>query len=329
MGFAGCIPRFLKAHAGWVLTALGSAGLVGTVILTAKETPEVEECIQEGEINSVEKWCKETGYDVYTMGVIEEFPDEAYLTTWEKIKIAFPIYLPAILMGTGTLACFWGSQIFNARKQTALIAAYGTLAMQFDQYREAIKAEYGEEADKKAFEQSKKEVKVLQQEIDLLKKENGPYLYTFASLPGVIFETKPGQLFNALMHYNHNAMNFDCVDLAMLYQFVGLPEGSYNKDEAGKYGWQGYENVCTWGDSYIDFELEEVPNRDGRTVYVIQTYIPPYDVGLDYQGAGVNSTDNLYPRYDYDEAKIIAAQSSWEDVYTVSKDHTCHAVHCF
>ena len=329
MGFFGCIPRFLKAHAGWVLTALGSAGLVGTVILTAKEAPEAEEAISTAASEKISAWIDENHLDAVDLSKIDEFPEETELSFWEKMKIAFPIYIPAILTGAGTLACFWGAQIFNVKKQAALLAAYGSLAMQFDQYRQAIRAEYGEEADKKAFEISQQEVKKLQKEIELQKKENGPYLYTFASLPGVIFEAKPGQVFNGLMHYNHNAMNFCEVDLAMLYRFVGLPDGSYDISEAEQYGWQGFENECSFGDSYIDFEMEEVTNRDGRTVYVINPYIPPYDVSIDYQEPGTDSGSNLYARYDPDAAKALARQSSAKDIYKVDKDHVCYAVHQF
>lgn len=306
MNFVGCIPRFLKAHAGWVLTALGSAGLVGTVILTAKEAPEVEECIQEGEINSIEKWCKETGYDVYTMGVIEEFPDEAYLTTWEKIKIAFPIYLPAILMGTGTLACFWGAQIFNVKKQAALVAAYGSLVMQFDQYREAIKAEYGEEADKKAYAVSQMEVKRLRQEIEKLKEENGPFLYEFASLPGVIIEAKPGDISNGLMHFNRNMQLKGYNDLAELYSFCGVPESCYDKDLAGEYGWQEYENEVGFGVSYVDFVYRHVKNTpSGRPVIIIDTYVPPYEINVDYGFEG-NPEERMYLEYSPDRARAFA-----------------------
>lgn len=329
MGFFGCIPRFLKAHAGWVLTALGSAGLVGTAVLVAKEAPEAEEAISIAGSEKISAWIDENHLDAMDLAKLDEFPEETELSFWEKTKIAFPIYIPAILTGAGTLACFWGAQIFNVKKQAALVAAYGTLAMQFDQYREAIKAEYGEEADKKAFEISQREVKKLQKEIELQKKENGPFLYTFASLPGVIFEAKPGQVFNGLMHYNHNAMNFTEVHLAMLYRFVGLPDGSYDISEAEQYGWQGFENECSFGDSYIDFEMEEVMNRDGRTVYVINPYIPPYDVSLDYQEPGTDLGENLYEKYDPDAAKALARQSSSKDVYKVDKDHVCYAVHQF
>ena len=334
MGFVGFIPRFLKAHAGLVLTALGSAGLIGTVVLAIKESPDAQLELEEEQCQKLacvhDEYRQAEGLSLYESYILpDEWYDKASLTKWEQFKILFPIYLPAILLGTGTLACFWGAQIFNARKQAALIAAYGTLVMQFDQYRQAIRAEYGEEADKKAYLISQQEVKKLQQEIELQKKENGPYLYTFASLPGVIFEAKPGQVFNALMHYNHNAMNFTEVDLAMLYRFVGLPDGSYDISEAEQYGWQGFENECSFGDSYIDFEMEEVTNRDGRTVYVINPYIPPYDVSVDYQEPGTDSGSNLYAKYDPDAAKALARQSSSKDVYKVDKNHVCYAVHQF
>ena len=47
MNFAGCIPRFLKAHGSLILTILSGFGLVATVVETAKVAPEAEKDLQE------------------------------------------------------------------------------------------------------------------------------------------------------------------------------------------------------------------------------------------------------------------------------------------
>lgn len=327
MGFFGCIPRFLKANAGWVLTALGSVGLVGTVILVAKETPEVEDNMEVAlvkKVNNAAKaiWLEDQERDQY------EIMDQAWDTTdwtfWDKAKVAIPIYLPAILTGAGTLACFWGGQIFNAKKQAALVAAYGALVMQFDQYREVIKAEYGEEVDQKALAVSQAETKRLRGEIQKLKEESGPFLYTFATLPGVIFEERPEQIYNALMHFNRNCILKGGNTLDELYQFAGLPDGCYDKSEAEKYGWQGYENEVNWGVSYVDFALVPIKNNYGRMVYVIDSYVPPYEVGVDYGYEG-NVENYLYSGYNPTEAKFYAEKLGNAEVIGISTDHLCYA----
>ena len=196
MNFVGCIPRFLKAHGGWILTALGIAGFGGTVILTAKEAPKVSEAIDLEINNRVnEVWERDMPEDgIMTDEWFNEHIDEVTPTFWDKVKIAVPYYWPAILTGTCTVGCMVGAQIFNMKQQAMLIGAYATLASQFDQYRGAIRGEYGDNVDKRAYEFSKKKIKDLEEEVQRLKEANGPYLYGIATLPGVIFEAKPLEL---------------------------------------------------------------------------------------------------------------------------------------
>lgn len=337
MNFFGCIPRFLKAHAGWVLTALGSAGLVGTAVLVAKEAPEAKEKIEDAEAERCSEWMDKyifpeermdpDDFDAKMRENLETYGDWPGITLWEKFKIALPVYIPAILTGAGTLACFWGSQIFNARKQAALVAAYGTLVMQFDQYREAIRAEHGEEADKKAFEISQNEVRRLRGEILKLKESHGPFLYEFATLPGVIFEERPEQVSNALMHYNRNCLLRGGNDLAELYHFSGVPENCYDKETARQYGWQEYENEVGWGAPYVDFVMRPVRNRSGRIVYVIDPQVPPYEVEVDYGFEG-RVEDHFYEGYDPDLAMKLAKEST-DGTISVPENWTVEAVTIF
>lgn len=334
MGFFGCIPRFLnrlKPYTGWILTGVGTVGTVGTVILAAKEAPEVK---AELSMSYFEKYQKvadmfppEDG--MFTDAWHDEHQSEYELTLWEKVEIAAPIYLPAILMGIGSLGCFWGSQIFNQKTYNNLLGAYGALAMQFDKYRDIIRNNYGEEADKKAYLQSQAEVRKLLGEIKMLREENGPFLYEFATLPGVIFEAKPAQIFNGLMHYNRNFLLGGMNDLYNLYTFCGLPDSCFDVPEAFAYGWQQYENAASWDCVFLDFEFTEVKNRDGRPVNIISPFIPPYEVNVDYGYEG-NAYDNehLYPGFDFDKARDFAKMSSANDRFIeVPKDHIVYATH--
>ena len=304
MNFFGCIPRFLKAHGGWVLTALGSLGLVGTVMLVAEEAPKADAELYEADCQHVADWIDENHLDANDIYEMDEFPKEAHLSVFEKAKIAFPYYIPAILVGTGTLACFWGSQIFNVKKQAALISAYGALAMQFDQYREAIRAEHGEEADKKAFEVSRMEVKRLRKEIEKLKEENGPQLWEYASLPGVIFEEKPEHMYKLFMLFNRNILHRGYGTLHELYKGTGIPSSCFNVNDSLEYGWSEYENEVDWGTPYVDFHVRKVKAKNGVEVNLIETFIPPFNIELDYGFEG-DPCENLYPGYNSDEAEKV------------------------
>lgn len=130
MGFYGCIPRFIKNHAGWILTALGLGGMTATVVLTAKAAPKVDDEISE---EITKRWYDEetNGNDAQTIycdnGKVSYHPLPK-LTFGEKFEIAAPKYLPAFLVGLASAGCFIGAQIISQRQNMALLAAYGVLA---------------------------------------------------------------------------------------------------------------------------------------------------------------------------------------------------------
>ena len=315
VGFFGCIPRFLKAHSDIVLMSLGSVGLVGTTVAVAKEAPKAETAVMEAELDKMKAWAEENGTN--------EVPKEVgKLSVWEKTKTVAPIYWPAILLGAATLGCFWGAFIIGAKQQAALVAAYGGLAAQFSQYREEVKAEHGEEADKRAFEFSKRKIKDLQEEIKQLKENTGPFLYEFAALPGVVFEKDPGQIDNVLMHFNRNAMLRGFNTLDELFHFCGIPESCYDVNAAKKYGWKEYENEVTFGIIYIDFYFIPTKNRNGRTVYVIDSYVPPYELEVDYGYEG-NVDGHLYEDRNVDKAVKYAEQLDVDHETLKGLTHWC------
>lgn len=304
MGFYGCVPRFIKNHASWILTALGLGGMTGTVILTAKAAPKVADEI---ESLRVEKWCD----DVKAAGHWDDEDPSEYnpplpeLTFGEKFEIAAPHYLPAFLTGLATAACFVGAQIINGKQQAALIAAYGLLAQEFGQYREAIKTEYGEEADQKAMAIAQMETAKLKAELIRLKQENGPFLYTIATLPGVVFESTPKHMNNALYHFDRNLF-MSCGSESELYSMIGIPSDLWNRN-SDEYGWDTYENEITWGSPVGYFKVDQIGMLNDQPLYFIDFSIPPYKLGLNY-GMEDSSCDNIDPDYRADYAERAALQ---------------------
>ena len=282
MGFYGCVPRFIKNHATWILTALGLGGFVGTTVLTACEAPKVSSRIFEAKCAVM--------------------ADEGRnLTIAEKAKIAVPGYLPAILLGLVTGGCFVGAQILNVRQQALLLGAYGMVMKEFDAYRDEVRDLVGKDKEKELYISSQKKVKELENEIARMKEENGPYFYALCTIPGWVFEMKPTQVANGIMHFNRNLTLRGSAPLAELYSFFGIPEHAYNRDDAEEYGWETYANEVDFGCFYQDFRIREVITENGKTLRLIDVDIPPYRLGLDY-GEGDTTTENLYPGYNPDEA---------------------------
>ena len=112
-----------------ILACVSAIGVAVTGITTAKATTKANELLLEARI---------------------EKGDE--LTTKEKIKIAAPVYIPAVLIGVSTIACVLGGAVLSKRQQTALTSAYVLLDTSYKEYRKKVKELYGDDADNKVKE---------------------------------------------------------------------------------------------------------------------------------------------------------------------------------
>ena len=291
MNIAGCVPRFLKVHGGLILTILEGLGFVGTVILVANETPKAEEAIVEA---IVEK--------------SKDSPEVQDLTTWEKIKAAAPEYIPAMIVGSCTMACLIGRQVLHTKQNAVILSAYAALAAEFERYRGEIRNEYGEDADKKALMASKAEIRRLRQEVKELEKVNAPLLYGIETLPGVVFEAKAIDIQEAFMHFNRDLVLGGENTLDELYRFIGIPEQVYDKKSAEDFGWNEYENEVDWGINYVDFGLEGIMAKNGQIVHMITMSVPPYNLNGEYGAPGETTLEErIFEGYQPRRARQLAA----------------------
>ena len=123
-----------KHHAPTILTCLGAVGVVATAVLAVKATPKALEVLETAK--------DEKGED---------------LTMLEKIDVAGPLYFPAALTGVATLACIFGADVINKRRQAALLSAYTMLDRTYKGYKRKVRELYGEEADEKIQEELEQE----------------------------------------------------------------------------------------------------------------------------------------------------------------------------
>ena len=114
---------FCKRNATTILTSVGAVGVVSTAVLAVKATPKA---LQKLEVAKEEKG--------------EE------LTKLEKVKVAGVHYIPAVLVGMSTIACIFGADRLNKRKQAALMSAYTMLNSAYSEYKDKVNELYGEDA---------------------------------------------------------------------------------------------------------------------------------------------------------------------------------------
>lgn len=248
------IVKLIKKNSSTILTVLGAVGVVGTAILTAKSTPKATRVIDDAK--------KEKGGE---------------LSKWETIQVAAPIYIPSLLIGTGTLVCIFGANILNKKAQASFASAYALLDQSNKEYRNKLKELYGEEAHKNIMDSiaidHAKDVSITcdscygLETCDLSVEENdgGPILF-YDAFSKRYFEKTIEQVLNAEYHINRNYILMGAVSVNDFYDFLGL-----NNIDGGD------ELIWIPCDSYlwIDFNHRKVSLEDGLDCYIIEMIYEP------------------------------------------------------
>ena len=250
---------FLKRNASTILTCIGGMGVVGTAILAVKATPKALQVLEEAK---------------------EEKGEE--LTVVEKVVVAGPKYIPAIVVGVATMTCIFGANVLNKRKQAALISAYALIDKSYKEYKGKLKELYGEEThqniiDSIAIEKAKdthiNASSVLTMcDTSLEDNYSEPVLF-YDEFGSRYFEAPVEQVILAEYHVNRNLVLRGYVPLNELYDFLGLEPTEYGDTV----GWS-VEDEFYW----IDFNHRKVLLDDTLECYIIETPWGPTVEALEY-----------------------------------------------
>lgn len=121
---------WLKDNTTHILTGIGVSGVIGTVVLAVKVTPQV--------------WNDIRAHEEY-QARLEELPDEETYTASfkEQFAIAWRPYLPAAILGTCTIAAIVASHSIGQKRQSAAIAAIAMVQRTYQEYKEGVLEEVG------------------------------------------------------------------------------------------------------------------------------------------------------------------------------------------
>ena len=237
---------FMKRNASTILTCVGGAGVVATSVMAVKATPKAMRLLEEAQA--------EKGED---------------LTKLEKVKVAGPAYVPAIIVGASTLACVFGANVLNQRKQAALMSAYALLDSSYKDYRKKVEALYGEGADKNVRTELAKD-KYDENDISV---NDGKQLF-YDEYSERYFETTMEDVIKAQYEINRKIAMWGGATLNDFYEFVGLPTVDYGDYIGWSYG--TLFEMC-W-EPWLDFYHEKVELDDGLECFIIRYSTEPmYD----------------------------------------------------
>lgn len=234
---------FLKRHASTILTCAGGAGVIATSIMAVKATPKA--------LTLLENAKEEKGED---------------LTKLEKVKIAGPAYIPAVLIGASTIACIFGANALNQRQQAALMSAYALLDNSYKDYKKKLAELYDEDT----INGIKEEIVRDKYNEDPRQVEDGKELF-YDNFSQRYFEATTKEVLCAEHALNRRIRDAHCAYLNEFYELLGLESTDY-----GEFlGWSSNELYDMYLESWIEFDHSKIIMDDGLEVTIIYIRTEP------------------------------------------------------
>ena len=233
---------FFKRNGSTILTCLGAVGTIGTVVTAVKATPKAFKAIEQAEEEKGEK-----------------------LTKMEVVTVAGPAYIPTVITGVATIACIFGANVLNERKQAALMSAYALLDNSYKEYKDKVKEIYGEDADMNV------RTELAKDKHNSETTTNGDTRLFYDEYSERYFESTIEKVLLAEYNLNRIISIEYGVYLNEFYELLGLDPVDYGDFM----GWSTYELMdCQWN-SWVEFSHKKVPLDDGLEVTIISIDTDP------------------------------------------------------
>ena len=239
---------FVKKNGSTFLTCIGSAGVVTTSIMAVKATPKAMILLDDAR--------KEKGDN---------------LTKFEKVMVAGPAYVPAVVVGASTIVCIFGANALNKHQQAALMSAYALLDSSYKEYKSKIVDLYGEEADSQVREEIAKDKYTGDD-----KPTDNDNLLFYDEFSGRYFESTTTKVLKAEYELNKKISSCGVACLNDFYHALDLEPTEYGDH----LGWSANGLYEIYWKQWLDFHHEKFVLDDGLEGYVItfvQEPIPGFE----------------------------------------------------
>lgn len=258
------IGNWLKKNASTILTCIGAGGMIATVVLAVKATPNAQKKIASAKIRK--RPVPKTADDL--MSVFDSPPS---LTPTETVLVCWKEYAPAMAVGTASLICIFGANFLSRRQQASLISAYAALDQAFREYRNKVISLAGAETDNAVMNS-------IQEEHKDRDDENPPWevVQTFY-LEGYpkFFDMTMEKVARAEYCLNRIFVLRGYATFNEFLHFLGLDD----LGEKGEHiGWESYIGEAFYGYQWIDFDHIHRISDEGFRVCDIQMPFPPHSL---------------------------------------------------
>jgi len=199
------LARALNKNSPTILTGLGVAGLITTVIFAIKATPKALEIIERE---------KEFRYDEYGDGSIE--PSEIVVLTWQ-------CYIPSLVMGAATIGCIIGANHIHLRRNAALASLFSITETTLREYQAQVRETIGEKKEEmirgEIAQKHLDETPANQQNVIITGK--GDYL-CFDEFSKRYFRSDIEKIRQAINEFNYRLIRSQWLSINEFYDLIGL-----------------------------------------------------------------------------------------------------------
>lgn len=250
----GCIPKAAKTvwlaakkHSPELLTGIGIAGMVTTVVLAVRATPKALRLIDEKKA---------------------DIPEEN-IPQIEAVKAAWKVYVPAVLTGILSTICLIGANSVNQRRNAAIAAAYSLSESALKEYREKVVETIGERKEQAIRDDIAKD-KIIENPVrEVIVSDRGSTL-CYDSLSGRYFKSDIEKLRRIVNDLNRRMRDEMFISLNDFYCAVDNPDLGPTK-LGDMLGW----NIDK---GYIDLNFSSQLTMDGTPCLVLDyTVVPEYE----------------------------------------------------
>lgn len=248
------LGRVISNNSPTILTYLGVAGLISTVILAVKATPKAIEILE------MEK--------IYRAEEVQDPDYNEPIDTIDTIELTWKCYIPTAIMGLVTVGCIVGSNQINLRRNAALASLYSITESALREYQKKVVEQIGEKKEE-AIRGEIAQDKLNNNPVDektVVFTGNGNYL-CYDSFSGRYFRSDIETLRRECNQFNQKLLREGWLNINEFYYQIGL-ESIELGDEMG---WIADRAL-------MEFRLSTKMAKNNEPCLVIDYVVTPFHI---------------------------------------------------
>lgn len=206
----------LVDHSPTILSGLAVGGLVATVALAVRATPNA--------LKKINELRDEKSAEAGPLLKDQVEAGTKDLTAAEIVKATWTCYIPAGVSGVATIACVLGANQLGLRRQAALAGAYALAETAFREYKDEVIKQIGANKERKVDEAiTERKVQQMRPDTQVIITGGGDQL-CYDELTGRYFRSDADKIRRAEIELKTTVLRDMFADHNVFYSYLGLED---------------------------------------------------------------------------------------------------------